>query len=114
MKTIFNFSVKSKKLSNNFMGNFMFKKSFLTIIFSSVFCFGASIVAAQINAQTFSGSVKDENGSVIVGATVEIKRQDGQFERTTTTNERGEFMFEKLRTGNFQITVWANGFAQQL
>ncbi|MDQ3750525.1 MAG: TonB-dependent receptor [Acidobacteriota bacterium] len=92
----------------------MFKKSFLTIIFSSVFCFGASIIAAQINAQTFSGSVKDENGSVIVGATVEIKRQNVQFERTTSTNQRGEFMFEKLQSGNFQIIASATGFARQI
>ena len=95
------------------MWNFIFKKSFLTIIFSSVFCFGASIIAAQ-NAQTFLGNVKDEDGSAIVGATVEIKRRDVQFEKTTTTNERGEFMFEKLRGGNFQIIVSANGFAQQV
>ncbi len=95
------------------MWNFIFKKSFLTIIFSSVFSFGASIVAAQ-NAQAFSGSVKDENGSAIVGATVEIKHRDVQFVKTTTTNERGEFIFERLRGGNFQVIVSANGFAQQI
>ncbi len=92
----------------------MFKKSFLTITFSGVFCFGALNVVAQVNAQTFSGSVKDENGSAIVGAAVEIKRQDVQFKKTATTNERGEFMFEKLRNGNFQIIVSASGFAQQV
>ncbi len=96
------------------MWNFMFKKSFLTITFSGVFCFGALNVVAQVNAQTFSGSVKDENGSAIVGAAVEIKRQDVQFKKTATTNERGEFMFEKLRSGNFQIIVSASGFAQQV
>ncbi|MBA3600003.1 MAG: TonB-dependent receptor [Acidobacteria bacterium] len=58
--------------------------------------------------------MKDENGSAIVGAAVEIKRQDVQFKKTATTNERGEFMFEKLRNGNFQIIVSASGFAQQV
>jgi Fe(3+) dicitrate transport protein len=73
---------------------------------------GAShIVNAQGKPQTFAGSVTDNSGGNIAGASVEIKSRDVQFKRVTTTNELGEFTFEKLPKDVYQITVSASDFA---
>ncbi|HXH70195.1 MAG TPA: TonB-dependent receptor [Pyrinomonadaceae bacterium] len=87
----------------------------ISAILVSLFILGGTtvIVNAQGIVQTFAGSVKDANGDGVVGASVEVKSRDVQFKRVTTTNERGEFTFEKLPKGVYQITVSSSNFTEQ-
>jgi outer membrane receptor protein involved in Fe transport len=58
---------------------------------------------------TVSGTVVDETGGVVPGATVEIA--DARVRLGTTTDSRGEFSFN-VPPGTYELTVSLVGFAQ--
>jgi outer membrane receptor protein involved in Fe transport len=69
-----------------------------------------ALVLAQ--AQTtgrINGRVTDESGAPLPGATVTVNNQSLQLERTTTTGQNGDFLFALLPTGNYEVTVAAEG-----
>ncbi|HYP06276.1 MAG TPA: carboxypeptidase regulatory-like domain-containing protein, partial [Bryobacteraceae bacterium] len=59
-----------------------------------------------------SGSVKEQSGSVIAGAAVELLNQGTSQVRSTTTDTLGEFVFPQLLAGQYTLTVTAPGFKQ--
>ena len=68
-------------------------------------------VGFQANAQnSVAGTVKDSNGDVVSGATVTIRSPQTRIRQTTTTDRDGAFSF-KLPTGDYSLSVLANGFA---
>jgi outer membrane receptor protein involved in Fe transport len=69
-------------------------------------------VSAQINAQSsISGSVKDQNGDVVSGATVTLQSSQSRVGLTTATDRDGEFSFKGLPTGDYNLRVLAHGFS---
>ena len=73
-------------------------------------------MVAIVNGQEtikFSGHIVDENNAVVAGARVIVKRHDVQFQQVAVTDERGDFRFENLSAGNYQITILAQGFANE-
>lgn len=90
-----------------------FAKIGLTI---SVFLLLLSIVISgqsEAGKSSVEGSVRDQNGAIIQGATVVIKNIETGLERTVTTNTGGTFSAPVLPVGRYSITVSANGFAEQ-
>jgi Fe(3+) dicitrate transport protein len=81
----------------------------------AILCLGFILALCHLNygqsAETISGRISDSNGALIAGASVELENRG--FQRTTTTDERGEFVFEKIPVGNYQLTVTAKGFARR-
>ena len=49
------------------------------------------LLFAQVNTATISGTVHDESGAVLPGATVMIQNQDTGISRTAVTNETGRY-----------------------
>src|SRR5688572_28229846 len=70
-----------------------------------------AIGATPLYAQTVtvSGTVVDETGGVVPGATVEIS--DSRRRLSTATGPRGEFSFD-VAPGTYELTVGLVGFAQ--
>jgi len=68
----------------------------------------SAIVAQQTGS--LGGQVVDTLGSVVVGATVTAVSADGK-EKTTTTNQRGEFTISGLEAGNYIVRVIADKFS---
>jgi hypothetical protein len=66
-------------------------------------------VFAQQNG-SLSGQVQDSLGAVVVGATVTVVAADGK-EKTTTSNQRGEFSMSGLAPGKYTVKVKAAKFA---
>ncbi|HEU4414904.1 MAG TPA: TonB-dependent receptor [Candidatus Angelobacter sp.] len=60
------------------------------------------------------GTVKDPNGAVIQGATVTVKDEARNFERSAQTNENGYYTLLSLPPGHYELTVTAKGFAKLL
>jgi hypothetical protein len=58
---------------------------------------------------TFGGTVVDEQGDAIAGATVTISRP-GFSKRRTVTNDEGKFTFRGLPAGKYVIRISAPGF----
>ena len=69
-------------------------------------------VSVQINAQSsIAGTVKDQNGHVVSGATVTVRGIQSRASSTTTTNGDGEFSFKGLQAGDYELKVLADSFA---
>ena len=70
----------------------------------------ATAALAQRNAGSLKGSVTDEFGGVIVGATVVATDANGATKTATTTND-GNFTLSGLAPGKYVVKVSAQGFA---
>jgi len=57
-----------------------------------------------------AGTVQDQSGGVIAGATVIATNPATNFSRTTTTGDTGSYRFDTLPVGTYQITAEAAGF----
>ena len=72
--------------------------------------FSASTVIAQESRATITGTVFDQQGGAIPGATVTVKQLATNLERTTTTNDSGLYVLPFLNSGTYSLTVTAAGF----
>src|SRR5215467_1668544 len=68
-------------------------------------CVTLVIVAAQSSVGTLRGTVKDASGAVIPGVRVSIDN------RSTLTNEKGEFVVVGLKPGHYEVIAELAGFA---
>ena len=76
-------------------------------------CFVAvAAFAIQVRAQSgINGSVKDQNGDVVAGATVSITSGSSRSGMTTVTSREGTFSFNAIPSGSYTLRVLAQGFA---
>jgi hypothetical protein len=82
----------------------------------SWFCLLALLAALRGNAQTvsspaaISGTVQDQSGGAVSGAVVTLKRGGDLQGRTASSGVAGEFQFDKVATGDYELTVRYEGF----
>jgi Carboxypeptidase regulatory-like domain len=89
-----------------------YKKS-LYAAFLAVFYLGLCLSAyAQSGGSSISGTVLDPSGAVVANASVEIHNAVSGFDRTTTTDSKGNFSFPNVPFNPYHMTVTAAGFAQ--
>jgi hypothetical protein len=86
----------------------------LRAAFIVVFC---AVLGLQAYAQSggnsgsISGTVLDPTGAVVPNATVEIHNLVSQYDRTTTTDSKGNFTFSNVPFNPYHMTAAAQGFA---
>ena len=68
------------------------------------------VVSAQASGK-FSGTVVDQTGAVVGGATVTVKNERTGEERTTTSNAEGRYVVTGLRPSVYTITARFGQFA---
>jgi Carboxypeptidase regulatory-like domain/TonB dependent receptor len=56
------------------------------------------------------GTIVDPSGKAVAGATVVLANFESKIERTTTTEEQGEYQFLLVPPGTYRLTVTAPGF----
>ena len=83
-----------------------------TLLFALITFTLSPTLHAQSSTGTFLGEVQDAKGARVQSASVTVSAPSSAFERQTTTNSRGEFRFESLLPGKYQIVVKASGFAE--
>lgn len=83
------------------------QKIFLIIIALIVF---TEIANAQSGTTSVSGTVFDQQGRVISGATVTLTNAEKGFRRRATTNDIGTFSFPAIQPGLYRLEVEMNGF----
>jgi hypothetical protein len=71
-------------------------------------------VRAQAVYGSISGTVTDESGAVVPGATVTITDVDRKTTETVTTNESGLYVKERLLPGRYEVKIEVQGFKQKL
>src|SRR5438309_11529379 len=77
------------------------------------------VLSALAIAQTAAtadlrGTVKDPNGAVVQNATVTVRDEARNFERSAQSNESGYFTLLSLPPGHYTLTVTATGFAKMV
>jgi Carboxypeptidase regulatory-like domain len=89
-----------------------FVKSFLGALFLLFVAFAtASTAAAQTgNSANVTGTVTDPSGGVVAGATVSIHNPVSGLERSTTTDDSGNFSFANVPFNPYHLAVSAAGF----
>jgi hypothetical protein len=66
--------------------------------------------SALQNAGSIRGAVKDPSGAVVAGAVVTLEADGSREQRTTITDESGQFQFSPVGPGPYTIAITASGF----
>jgi hypothetical protein len=83
----------------------------LSILFIYL-CLASQAVAQQnVTSGTLSGRIEDSRGAVVSGAHVIATNLETNQRLATTTDGEGRYRFPYLRTGVYDVTVEAAGFA---
>ncbi len=69
-------------------------------------------LAQDMTSGTIQGTVTDEQGAVVSGATVEARNVATNFTRTFTTDSDGRFVFLTMPPGRYVVSVTKQGFAK--
>ena len=69
---------------------------------------------AQVDTGTILGTVKDQSGGVLPGATVTITHEGQAFTLTSVTREDGTYIFTPIRTGAYSVEVEFPGFKKSV
>jgi hypothetical protein len=72
---------------------------------------GSQSLLAQTNTTALSGTVTDVTGAVVAGATVSISSAASGSKSTKVTSAKGDFSFEQVQPGTYDVQVIAQGFA---
>ena len=80
----------------------------VVVVLMLAFC--GSLGWAQVNSATISGTVRDESGAVLPGASVVLTNQDTGLARTVTANSTGRYAAPGLSLGNFEVRAQLAGF----
>ncbi|MBC7931290.1 MAG: TonB-dependent receptor [Rubrivivax sp.] len=73
--------------------------------------FGSGHAAAQSTTDgAIGGLVKDSQGAVVQNASVTVKNEETNSEKTATTDGEGRFRVVQLQPGNYSVSVTATGF----
>lgn len=72
---------------------------------------GVSVVYAQSATATLSGTVTDERGAVIPGATITVVNTNTKSQRQATTNDQGYFSIPLLPPSAYILRVEGQGFS---
>ena len=70
--------------------------------------------AAQSGTSTLRGTVVDQQGGAVMGASVTLTNAEKNFTRTQTTNESGSFVFSSVPPGVYRVEVESQGFKKAL
>ncbi len=89
----------------------MIKKSAF-VVFATCFCVLAIIGStfAQGTTSRISGTVTDASGAVVAGATVTLTNQGSRVALNTTTNSNGQYAFDLIQAGDYELSVEGAGF----
>jgi len=67
-------------------------------------------VLAQLSSASLNGVVRDPSGAVVANASVGLRNVDTTVERTTVSNDAGNYVFQNITPGRYTLKVTASGF----
>jgi hypothetical protein len=70
----------------------------------------SATASAQVDTGTILGTVKDQSGGVLPGATVTITHEGQALTLSTVTRQDGTYIFTPIRTGAYSLDVEFPGF----
>lgn len=79
----------------------------------SILAIGA-LAQSQSTTGIIQGTVVDQNGAVLSGATITVRNINTGFERSVTSNSDGFFAAPLLPLGTYRVTTAASGFSNSV
>src|SRR4030042_5486348 len=79
----------------------------------AIFFTGANSLA-QTTLVTLEGTVTDEEGSALPGATVAARNVDTGYTKSSTTKADGRYIISGLQPGKYECEVSIPGFAKEI
>jgi hypothetical protein len=76
----------------------------------AIMCLSGAMVMAQVESGQVAGTVSDQSGAVITGATVTVKNLATGAERTAQTSSTGAYLVNSLEPASYQITISSGAF----
>jgi hypothetical protein len=73
----------------------------------------AALVFSQTPLTSLRGNVTDSSGAMLPGAAVVVEQQQTGLRRAQTTDDKGEYQFQQLPPGIYDVIVTATSFASQ-
>ena len=83
----------------------------LAVLFVALFLASASSAFAQITGAQLNGSVRDESGAAVKGATLTLRETSTDAKYYATSNDSGLYAIPNLPPGQYDLTVTFTGFA---
>lgn len=71
-------------------------------------------VFSQVVGGTISGTVRDQSGAVLPGATVTVENEETGFVRKLVTSDAGLYAAPSVAVGRYRVTVSREGFQSQV
>jgi len=68
---------------------------------------------SESGSAAIEGTVKDQNGAIVQGATVVVRNKDTGLDRTVTSKSNGQFSASVLPVGTYTVTAKSQGFAEE-
>src|SRR5712692_9388732 len=72
----------------------------------------AGSALSQTSSTSLQGTVTDQSGGAIAGATVSLVNSESKAERTVVSGAQGDYRFLLLPPGTYTLNVTAKGFAR--
>ena len=70
----------------------------------------ATAALAQYTTARLSGTVEDNTGAAVLGATVTVEQAGTSYKQAVKSGNAGEYLFPSLPVGSYQLTVEMAGF----
>ncbi len=86
-------------------------RSWLTLIFFASAMMGSPLLAQKTSGSVV-GQVTDPSGASLANATVTLTNKSIGVNRAATTNGQGEYTFDDVQIGTYEINVQSTGFRQ--
>ncbi len=83
------------------------------VIALSVSLCWTQLLFSQVDQASLTGSVTDQSGAIVSGATIKTLAKESGQEREVTTNSAGVYTIPNLTLGTYTVTVEKPGFATQ-
>jgi hypothetical protein len=82
----------------------------LLVCLAVVSCYSTAMSQAQSNAADLQGTVRDQKGAVVAGATVVARNTATNSSRDATTNDDGFYKITNLAPGEYEVTAKAPNY----
>jgi Carboxypeptidase regulatory-like domain/TonB-dependent Receptor Plug Domain len=82
----------------------------LSVCLALSLCLGVVTYAQSIGGGSVRGTVLDPTGAAIKGATVQIRNPVSGYDKSSQTDDQGNFEFTNLPLNNYHTTAAASGF----
>jgi hypothetical protein len=90
----------------------MHTKGLTFLVLFVLLCAGRASAQVDVASATLKGTITDQKGALVAGASVTATSADKGLKRTATTDSEGEYSIALLPPGVYRVEIEASGFAK--